>query len=109
MDLPTGQYNTLNFYSEYCWRHRLQPIVPPMAFIRRLFTLTAFACLSGLIGLGVGFLFAPAKGSDTRAWVASLVNQHSPSVQEGMRKAGESVDTAVDYVASQVDAITDGN
>jgi gas vesicle protein len=80
-----------------------------MAFLRRLFTLTTFACLSGLVGVGVGFLFAPAKGSDTRAWVASLVNQHSPSVQEGMRKAGESVDTAVDYVASQVDAITDGN
>ena len=78
-----------------------------MGILRRLFTLSAVALLAGLIGVGVGFLVAPANGSDTRAWLASLIDEHGPAVRQNMRKAGDSVSSAVDFVASKVDAATD--
>ena len=72
-----------------------------MGILRRLFTLSAVAVLAGLIGVGV--LIAPVKGSDARAWLASLVDEHGPTVRQNMRKAGDAVGSAVDFVASRVD------
>lgn len=80
-----------------------------MGILRRLFTLSTVAFLAGLFGFGVGLLVAPAEGSDTRAWLASLVDEHGPAVRQNMRKAGDSVSSAIDFVASKVDAETDGN
>ncbi len=74
-----------------------------MGILRRLFTLSAVAVLAGLIGVGVGVLIAPVKGSDARAWLASLVDEHGPTVRQNMRKAGDAVGSAVDFVASRVD------
>jgi gas vesicle protein len=80
-----------------------------MGILRRFFTLSTVALLAGLIGVGVGVLVAPATGSDTRTWLASLVDEHGPTVRQNMRKAGDSVSSAIDFVASKVDTETDGN
>ena len=80
-----------------------------MGILRRFFTLSTVALLAGLIGVGVGVLVAPATGSDTRTWLASVVDEHGPTVRQNMRKAGDSVSSAIDFVASKVDTETDGN
>ena len=80
-----------------------------MGILRRFFTLSTVALLAGLIGVGVGVLVAPATGSDTRTWLSSLVDEHGPTVRQNMRKAGDSVSSAIDFVASKVDTETDGN
>ena len=67
------------------------------------------AFLAGLVGLGVGLLVAPASGSDTRAWLAGKVEKHGPTVKQNIQKAGDSVGDAADFVAAQVETVTNND
>jgi len=78
-----------------------------MTILRRLFGVSVVALLAGLVGVGVGLLVAPAAGSDTRAWLAGKVQEHGPTVKENIQKAGGSVGDAAEFVAAQVEAVTD--
>ena len=80
-----------------------------MFILRRLFTLAAVAIVAGLVGGIVGVLVAPARGSETRARLASLVDRHGPVVMESVRKGQDSVTDAVDYVKSRLDSATGSN
>lgn len=80
-----------------------------MTFLKRLLTLSLFTLLAGLVGIGVGILVAPAKGSETRAVLHSLIDQHGPTVKQNMQEASNSMDSAIDYVVSHVDDATEKN
>ena len=80
-----------------------------MNLLRRLFGVSVVALLAGLVGVGVGLLVAPASGSDTRAWLAGKVEKHGPTVKQNKQKAGSSVGDAAEFVAAQVEAVTDND
>ncbi len=80
-----------------------------MNVLRRLFGMTVVALLAGLVGVGIGLLVAPATGSDTRAWLAGKVQKHGPAVKQNIQKAGNSVGDAAEFVAAQVEAVTDND
>jgi gas vesicle protein len=80
-----------------------------MNLLRRLFGVSIVALLAGLVGVGVGLLVAPASGSDTRAWLAGKVEKHGPTVKQNIQKAGSSVGDAAEFVAAQVEAVTDND
>ena len=71
--------------------------------------MSVVALLAGLVGVGIGLLVAPATGSDTRAWLAEQVQEHGPTVKQNIQKAGDSVGDAAEFVAAQVDTVTDND
>ena len=60
-------------------------------FLWRLFTTTATAVVALVVGIGIGLLMAPAKGSETRTWLASLIDRRAPAV---LRNIGDALETA---------------
>ena len=71
--------------------------------------MSVIALLAGLAGVGIGLLVAPATGSDTRAWLAGKGQEHGPTVKQNIQKAGNSVGDAADFVAAQVETVTNND
>ncbi|MCS5687885.1 MAG: hypothetical protein NZ659_03800 [Acidimicrobiales bacterium] len=80
-----------------------------MNVLRRLFGMSVVALLAGLVGGGIGLLVAPATGSDTRAWLAEKVQEHGPTVKQNIQNAGDSVGDAAEFVAAQVETVTNND
>ena len=71
--------------------------------------MSVIALLAGLAGVGIGLLVAPATGSDTRAWLAGKDQEHGPTVKQNIQKARNSGGDAADFVAAQVETVTNND
>ena len=71
---------------------------------RRLMVLFFVSGVSGALGIGVGILFAPAPGAETRAAATAFLDSHEVILDELYARASE----AVDYVVSTVSAASAG-
>lgn len=71
--------------------------------LRRLMMLLFVAGVSAALGVGVGFLFAPAPGTETREAAVAFLDSHEELLDELYSRATK----ALDYVVSTVSAASD--
>ena len=75
--------------------------------VRRFLFLLFVAGASGILGVWIGFLFAPAPGAETRASLATFFDEHDETLADFYTRGRGAVGDAVDAVSSTLDAAAD--
>lgn len=71
--------------------------------LTRFLVLVLVSGLSGAIGIGLGFLLAPAPGAETREAVTAFFDSHEDLLTELYSRGSEAFDNAVSAMSTDRD------